>query len=239
MKTSFISQNLNNSNDNLFGTNNEIFEQDISFDTFKFKFYSCFSDNSSESENITNTNSFNNKLYFHTDNHHNIGDNSNNKKINNSDRFDFSRRKLKILVINNVFQFIREKIKGKYQLYKIAHKYKKELKIDEEKIFNQKTLGDILSSKISDKYSTIQDKDYNKKIIDKIKSYDGELKNIFDITFIKCLNHFIEKEKIDLLEGMNTFSQVKFEDEDEKEYIRYIGENYEDELDKRNSRNKK
>ena len=58
------------------------------------------------------------------------------------------------------------------------------MKIDEEKIFNQKTLGDILSSKISDKYSTIQDKDYNKKIIDKIKSCDGELKNIFDITFI-------------------------------------------------------
>ena len=113
------------------------------------------------------------------------------------------------------------------------------MKIDEEKIFNQKTLGDILSSKISDKYSTIQDKDYNKKIIDKIKSCDGELKNIFDITFIRCLNHFIEKEKIDLLEGMNTFSQVKFEDEDKKEYIKYIGENYEDELDKRNSRNKK
>ena len=113
------------------------------------------------------------------------------------------------------------------------------MKIDEEKIFNQKTLGDILSSKISDKYSTIQDKDYNKKIIDKIKSCDGELKNIFDITFIRCLNHFIEKEEIDLLEGMITFSQVKFQDEDEKEYIKYIGENYEDELDKRNSRNKK
>ena len=113
------------------------------------------------------------------------------------------------------------------------------MKIDEEKIFNQKTLGDIFSSKISDKYSTIQDKDYNKKIIDKIKSCDGELKNIFDIIFIKCLNHFIEKEEIDLLEGMNTFSQVKFEDETQKEYIRDIGENYEDELDKRNSRNKK
>ena len=152
MQTSFISQNLNNNNDNLFGQANEIFEQDISFDTFKFNFYSCFSDNSSENENVINTNSFNNKLYFHNDNHHNIADNSNNKNIKNSDRFDFSRRKLKILVINNVFQFIQEKIKGKYQLYKIAHKNKKELKIDEEKIFNQKTLGDILSSKISDKY---------------------------------------------------------------------------------------
>ena len=225
----------NMSNEIKFGTAHDIFGQNIDFDTYNFNFN--FYDNLSESENITNTKSFNNQLYFHT-NTNNRTRNSKNKKIKDEYRFDLSRRKLKILVLKNVFKFIKRKIKGKYQLYKIAHKYKKELKINDEKKYMQKTLGDIFSSNISKKYSTIQNKDYNKKVIDKIKRCDDELKNIFDITFIECLNHFIEKKDIDLLQGMNTFDKENFEDEKEKEYIRYIGENYEDEINKRNSRNK-
>lgn len=220
-----------------FGTAHDIFGQDIDLDTYNFNFNFNFYDNLSESENITNTKSFNNQLYFHTNTNNRTG-NSKNKKIKDEYRFDLSRRKLKILVLKNVFKFIKRKIKGKYQLYKIAHKYKKELKIDDEKKYMQKTLGDIFSSNISDKYSTIKNKDYNKKVIDKIKRCDDELKNIFNITFIECLNHFIEKKELDLLQGMNTFDKENFEDEKEKEYIRYIGENYESEINKRNSRNK-
>ena len=227
----------NISNEIKFGTAHDIFGQDIDLDTYNFNLNFNFCDNLSESENITNTKSFNNQLYFHT-NTNNRTRNSYNKKIKDEYRFDLSRRKLKILVLKNVFKFIKRKIKGKYQLYKIAHKYKKELKINDEKKYMQKTLGDIFSSNISDKYSTIKNKDYNKKVIDKIKRCDDELKNIFDITFIECLNHFVEKKELDLLQGMNTFNKENFEDEKEKEYIRYIGKNYESEINKRNSRNK-
>lgn len=233
-----ISQSSNNSNDYLFGTDNQISEQDINFNSYNFNF--IFFNNLSENENIANTILFNNQLYFHTNNNHHKVNNLNNKNIKNSYRFDFARRKLKILVLNNVFQFIKGKIKHKYQLHKIAHQYKKEMKIDEEKKFMQKTLGDIFSCNISDKYSTIKDKkNFNKKKIDEMKNCNVELKNIFDITFIKCLNYFIEKEELNLLKGMQTFGQAKFKDEKEKEYISYIAENYENEINKRNSRDKK
>ena len=136
---------------------------------------------------------------------------------------------MKILVINKAFKFIQSKIKNNGdKLKKIEANVKREKKIDEERIFMNKTLGEIFSNKVSDRFSTIQNKvDYNKKKIDKLRNSNNELKNIFDITFIQCLNHFIGKESLELLNGMTTFEKIAFNDEILKTNLWYVCSNYE------------
>ena len=101
-------------------------------------------------------------LYFHG---RNKEDNNEKEKSARKYQFDILRRKLKILVINKAFKFIQSKIKNNGdKLKKIEANVKREKKIDEERIFMNKTLGEIFSNKVSDRFSTIQNKvDYNKK----------------------------------------------------------------------------
>ncbi len=165
-------------------------------------------------------------LNFHD---RNKEDNNEKEKSARKYQFDILRRKLKILVINKAFKFIQSKIKNNGdKLKKIEANVKREKKIDEERIFMNKTLGEIFSNKVSDRFSTIQNKvDYNKKKIDKLRNSNNELKNIFDITFIQCLNHFIGKESLELLNGMTTFEKIAFNDEILKTNLWYVCSNYE------------
>ena len=165
-------------------------------------------------------------LYFHD---RNKEDNNEKEKSARKYQFDILRRKLKILVINKAFKFIQSKIKNNGdKLKKIEANVKREKKIDEERIFMNKTLGEIFSNKVSDRFSTIQNKvDYNKEKIDKLRNSNNELKNIFDITFIQCLNHFIGKESLELLNGMTTFEKIAFNDEILKTNLWYVCSNYE------------
>ena len=165
-------------------------------------------------------------LYFHG---RNKEDNNEKEKSARKYQFDILRRKLKILVINKAFKFIQSKIKNNGdKLKKIEANVKREKKIDEERIFMNKTLGEIFSNKVSDRFSTIQNKvDYNKEKIDKLRNSNNELKNIFDITFIQCLNHFIGKESLELLNGMTTFEKIAFNDEILKTNLWYVCSNYE------------
>ena len=119
-------------------------------------------------------------LYFHDRNKED--NNTIKEKSARKYNFDILRRKLKILVINKAFKFIQSKIKNNGdKLKKIEANVKREKKIDEERIFMNKTLGEIFSNKVSDRFSTIQNKvDYNKKKIDKLRNSNNELKNIFD-----------------------------------------------------------
>ena len=166
-------------------------------------------------------------VYFHDRNKED--NNTIKEKSGRKYNFDILRRKLKILVINKAFKFIQSKIKNNGdKLKKIEANIKREKKIDEERIFMNKTLGEIFSNKVSDRFSTIQNKvDYNKKKIDKLRNSNNELKNIFDITFIQCLNHFIGKESLELLNGMTTFEKIAFNDEILKTNLWYVCSNYE------------
>ena len=166
-------------------------------------------------------------LYFHDSNKED--NNTIKEKSGRKYNFDILRRKLKILVINKAFKFIQSKIKNNGdKLKKIEANVKREKKIDEERIFMNKTLGEIFSNKVSDRFSTIQNKvDYNKEKIDKLRNSNNELKNIFDITFIQCLNHFIGKESLELLNGMTTFEKIAFNDEILKTNLWYVCSNYE------------
>ena len=144
--------------------------------------------------------------------------------------FDILRRKLKTLVINNAFIFINGKIKNSnFKIRNIEGDIKREKKIVEERIFMDKTLGEIFSNKVSSKNKTIQDKtNFNKDKIDKLRNSNDELKNIFDITFIQCLNHFMGKESLELLNGMTTFDKIKFKDEMLKINLLNIGKKFEE-----------
>ena len=185
-----------------------------------------FGNNSSINEEITFSDSYNRSLYFNNNNN-----NNNEYELNirgRKDQFDYARRKLKTLVLNNAFEFIKGKLKYKYQLFqKIAYDVKKEKPINEEKIFINKTLGEIFSNKVSSKYTTIRDKDnFNKKKIDEIKESNNKLNDIFNITFIDCLNHFMGHKKSELLSGMTEFKDIILEDKIEKNNLLYYSKNY-------------
>ena len=192
-----------------------------------------FGNNSSINEEITFSDSYNRSLYFNNNNN-----NNNEYELNirgRKDQFDYARRKLKTLVLNNAFEFIKGKLKYKYQLFqKIAYDVKKEKPINEEKIFINKTLGEIFSNKVSSKYTTIRDKDnFNKKKIDEIKESNNKLNDIFNIKFIDCLNHFMGHKKSELLSGMTEFKDIILEDKIGKNNLLYYSKNYTDLLNKK------
>ena len=199
---------------------NNILNQNYNVNSFKIN------NNSSINEEITFSDSYNRRLYFNNNN------NNNNKykliKGGRKTQFDYARRKLKTLVLNNVFEFIKGKLQFKYQLFqKISYDVKKEKPINEEKKFINKTLGEIFSNKVSRKYTTNRDKDnFNKKKIDELKKSNNELKDIFNIKFIDCLNHFMGHEKSELLSGMTKFKDIIFDDEIEKNNLLYYSKNY-------------
>ena len=52
--------------------------------------------------------------------------------------------------------------------------------------------------------------DHNQKVIEKIlEEKKDEFENLFNITFIDCLDHFIGKKQIKELEGLTLFSELK------------------------------
>ena len=54
--------------------------------------------------------------------------------------------------------------------------------------------------------------DHNKKVIDKIISEKKDIfEKIFNLTFIQCLDHFIENKKIEELNGLTLYSELKEE----------------------------
>ena len=199
---------------------NNILNQNYNVNSFKIN------NNSSINEEITFSDSYNRRLYFNNNN------NNNNKykliKGGRKTQFDYARRKLKTLVLNNVFEFIKGKLQFKYQLFqKISYDVKKEKPINEEKQFINKTLGEIFSNKVSRKYTTIRDKDnFNKKKIDELKKSNNELKDIFNIKFIDCLNHFMGHKKSELLSGMKEFKDIILKNKIEKNNLLYYSKNY-------------
>ena len=83
--------------------------------------------------------------------------------------------------------------------------------------FNQKfltkILGEIFSEKISARFTNFLH-DHNKRIIQQLKNEEDEEKKLyfnklFDLTFIQCLNHFMEKDNITELYGLKTFKEIK------------------------------
>ena len=166
-------------------------------------------------------------------------------------------RKCKHIILSQLMEFINNKIKEIYNgnignslLKKELLTLNKQQKFNSNVIYNQdflkKTLGDIFSEDISSKYSNFFP-EHNKELIIRLKNEEDQNKKnyfekLFNITYLQCINHFIGIKKIDELNGLKCFSQLKYEMNGEKEYIDYIEfylKNYELITMKKRPRNRK
>lgn len=137
---------------------------------------------------------------------------------------DNIRRKCKHFVLKNLLKCINYNIQNIYdgnigigifkkELQTIKQSQKSDATINFNKDFLKKTIGEIFSENISTRY-TIYPQDHNKNIIAFLMNEEDENKKryftkLFNLNFKECLNHFIGKEKIDELQGMKCFSEIK------------------------------
>ena len=149
---------------------------------------------------------------------------------------DNLRKKVKHLVLDTAFKFINDKINEIYKgnighgifikkLLLINQKQKSESSIQYNKDFLQKTLGEIFSEKISSRY-TKHNPYHNYFLIKALTSDKNEnnnyFKKLFNITFIDCLEHFIGIKKVEELEGLDTFENIKTKYEDDADYLKSL-----------------
>ena len=138
----------------------------------------------------------------------------------NKYRYDNLKRECKHLVIENIMKFINDKI---YEVYKgnigIGLTKKKLLKLNQSqkanadaefnKIFIRKTLKEILSQNIT-KQINFFDQDHNKKLIETLLLERNEqFEQLFNLTFIECVEHFIGNKQIEELNGLTLFTELK------------------------------
>ena len=152
--------------------------------------------------------------------------NNSEKNIEEHNKFsdDNLLVKVKYLLLKHLLDFINKKIvliynnnigKGvfKKELQTLNRSQQSNSSINYNKLLINKTLEEIFSENISSRYTNFP-LNHNKITIQKLKNEKDEDKKIyfnklFNLTFIKCLEHFIGKIFINELDGMKTFSEMK------------------------------
>ena len=137
----------------------------------------------------------------------------------NMESCDNMLRKIKSWVISDITKFINKKLekvnenskKNKLKLYTILKDQSYNTNIEYNRQLLEKKMDDILSDKVSKK-TKIANCNYNKIMINLIKEkkYDNIIK-ILNLTFLQCINHYIDKERIDCLEGFEGGFKLKKE----------------------------
>ena len=119
-------------------------------------------------------------------------------------------------------KFINEKIYEAYEgnigngltikkLMKMNQSQKANAGVEFNKKFITQNLKEIFSQKITKKIS-LHEPDHNKRLIDTLLSEKRDkFEKLFNLTFIECLEHFIENKEIDELKGLKLFSELKEE----------------------------
>ena len=183
-----------------------------------------------------------------------------NEKMHTKYSDDNMRRKCKVIILNHLLDFINKKIKEKYDNIGYGVNVKKLMKINKNQVtksninynikFMKKTLQEIFSDDISLRYTSYA-KDKNKNLIKKLMEEKEYFKNIFNLTFLDCLHHFINKKFIPELKDLELFEDIindsdklklKKLDINDKDYldnIRDYLENYEKILLNKKSRKPK
>lgn len=137
--------------------------------------------------------------------------------------YDNILKKIKFIVLKNVRIFINDKIKELYnnnigkgidkkKLFTINKKQNSNVLIDYNKKFMNKKLLNIFSEDITTK-ATDYSRNKNETVIkglmaeadEKKKSYFSKL---FNLSFIDCLHHFINKEFVKELDGLLLFDEM-------------------------------
>ena len=164
------------------------------------------------------------------------------------------------MILKYALEFLNKKIKEIYNNNIGKGKFKKKLKIlnqdkkvnlslNDEKLFLDKTLGEIFSENISARLSNYP-LNYNKILIESlISEKDAEKKkcfvNLFNITFLDCLRYFRGDEiYIKELNGFKKFSSIKeaLIEKDGKDYVDlliYYLQNFKQILENKKPRNSK
>ena len=166
-------------------------------------------------------------------------------------------RKVKYLVLDNAFKFINEKIKKIYngnighgiyvkKLFILNQKQISEASIQFNKDFLNKTLGEIFSEDITSRITNYHQK-HNNLLIEALTNEKDEdkknyFKKLFSITFVDCLKHFRGSQKMEELEGMKRFNDIKSKYKDDVDYLRCLENyfmNYEEKLNNKKTRKSK
>lgn len=170
---------------------------------------------------------------------------------------DNLRRKVKHIILKNLMDFINDKIYYFYQgnigkgilikrFLTINQKQKADATVTFNKIFLNKTLGDIYSEDISSRF-TIYPPNHNKILVNQlINDKDENIKqyfiNLFNLTFTDCLEHFRRTKYFKELEGLLDIGYINHKYEDDKDYIEslsYYFNNFEKITNNKRRRNRR
>ena len=188
---------------------------------------SFFPEISYENDNVNVThNSTGEERYFINANNINNLLNIKTKRQNDSKRhhtkfsYDNLKRVSKHLLIENVINFINDKIFYVYngnigeglfkkQLMKLNQEQKKNSNVEFNQQFLNKTLKEILSQNITRRIKFYKE-EHNKELINQlIEEKREEFENLFNLTFIECLEHFVGIRNVEELNGLTLFSEIK------------------------------
>ena len=180
--------------------------------------------------------------------------NSNQAGIHNKFCDDNLRIKCKHIILSSLMDFINKKIYDLYngnigqgilkkKLYIINNKQKSTTIVQYNKDFLNKTLKDIFSENITARCTNISP-NFNKELIQSLMDEEDEEKKnyfnkLFNLTFRQCLNHFIEKEIIYELLGLETINLALNKYNDNLEYKQCLEnslKNFEETILKKKSR---
>ena len=172
---------------------------------------------------------------------------------------DNVRRKCKHLVLKNTMKFLNYKINFLYngnigngifkkELQTINQSQKSDATINFNKLFIKKKLSEIFSEDISGRFTNLPH-DHNKTLIKQLMDEKDEYKKeyfnkVFNLEFIDCLAYFRGEKRIDVLEGLKCFNDMKNEiinkfKEDGVDYyntLKYYLDNFEQIINKKKAR---
>ena len=178
---------------------------------------------------------------------------NNNKNYFNSDKII---KKIRVSILNAIIRFINKKIEKDFNNYlgigismkqflQISKKDLSHSKINFDKEFLRKTLKEILSFNISEKYSNYIPT-HNKNLVNYLLNLDNKgenYKKLFELTFLDCIEYIRGTKYIDILDGLNKIDDLikyeKYIDEDEMENFKHYLLNYESILIGKKARNSK
>ena len=186
--------------------------------------------------------------------------NKKRKRKNNEDKIYINSnkitKKIRISILNAIIRFINKKIKIDFNnnlgeginLKHFLQISKRELshsKINFDKEFLRKTLKEILSFNISEKYSNYIPT-HNKNLVNYLLNLDNKGENyekLFELTFLDCIEYIRGTKYINILDGLDKINDIikyeKYIDEDEMENFKHYLLNYESILYGKRPRNSK
>ena len=193
--------------------------------------------------------------------------NNNNEYLNKKRKYKFHDNKLssddhiikkiRIMILNAIFKFVNEKIKTLFndnigksictkQFISISRTYYlSHSNVEFDKIFIHTKLKEILSWKISRKYTVYLD-NHNKMLVQYLINEEKNGKyfqELFELSFLDCLDHICDKRNNELFNGLDKIDEIitnegNLLNEDEKEIYKYYIIHYETAVNNKKRRRK-